>query len=190
MQYRFSWHWVWLGRSFIPLILRVILFIIVYSFIRSKNTFDWRDVPIIHAPLLLWYYIYVCFVWLFWWRENRLRKMWNLKWYSMNTLENETCTHNFFFLLWIRVKVHFQTKHIISYNDSVFCLDHLKFQSVLLKAQTLSFHVFSRVNLRLKQGPPWWSRGNLYEAVTKHNEHNWELGDLVQIMLFTALRYI
>lgn len=47
-------------------------------------------------------------------------------------LENDECICNF--SLWIRGKVHLQTKNIISSNDSLFCLDHFKFQSALLNA--------------------------------------------------------
>lgn len=94
------------------------------------------------------------------------------------------------FLLWVRGEVHFQTKNIISYNDSLFCSDHLKFQSVLLNVQIFFFIFFPCVNLCLKQGPLWWNKGDLYKAVIKHNKHNWECRDLVQIMFFLALRYI
>lgn len=103
----------------------------------------------------------------------------------MCTLENDECICNF--SLWIRGKVHIQAKNIISYNDSLFCLDHFKFQSVPLKARILSFHLFFYACLCLKQGLLGWNRGNLCKAVIKHNEDNWR-ADLVQDMLFTALR--
>lgn len=38
--------------------------------------------------------IFVCFV-CFGEERNRLRKMWNLKWYRVNTLGNDKCTCNF-----------------------------------------------------------------------------------------------
>ena len=51
------------------------------------------------------------------------------------------------------IESKFQTKNIISYNDSLFCLDHFKLWSVFLNAQIHSFHLFSFVKLCLKREP-------------------------------------